>query len=355
MNQIAPLAGAVPAHIAQSSDRLNLNDSAMAGVRPAFTRLRFDRNWFIRQRGEDKLIATSPGIDRATGKDLPEVPVQSVSVIVVGVAEKISKRYYIKGFHHESAEAPDCFSVDGMTPDAASKAKQSPTCAACPMNVWGSKVNDNGKKVKACQDRRRIAVVPAEDVENADYGGPMLFDLPPTGLMGLEKYSRELKRLGADISEVVTVLSSVPNDPLTITFDHAGYIANPDDYALAKSHWKSDLTRRIIEEELIEVTADVDGINATQGRLAQRPAHLQQATPVQAPEPAQAPIQAAPEPALAAPSTAARKSPFGRAQAQAAAPASAKTNSDTPPAETVIQGAPKDMESIIDNIDNLLT
>ena len=89
-------------------------------------------------------------------------------------------------------QIPLCWSTNGVTPDSAAQNKQHPTCAACPMNAWGSRVTEAGKQGKACSDSRRIAVVPLNDIDNEAMGGPMLMRIPAASLKDLKAYGDHL-------------------------------------------------------------------------------------------------------------------------------------------------------------------
>jgi hypothetical protein len=94
-----------------------------------------------------------------------------------------------------------------VAPDASAPRRQNDVCATCQHNQWGSVITQAGKRAKACQDNRRLAVVPLHDIENRTYGGPMLLRLPPTSLANLASYSAQLERAGVDFPYVATRLA----------------------------------------------------------------------------------------------------------------------------------------------------
>ena len=57
--------------------------------------------------------------------------------------------------------APDCFSLDGHTPDPASQDAQAKRCDLCELNVFGSGLDDKGNPTngKACKNMRAIYIV----------------------------------------------------------------------------------------------------------------------------------------------------------------------------------------------------
>jgi hypothetical protein len=198
----------------------DMTAAGQAGVQASFAVVKYGQSqWAVQHRGETKAVLTGDG-----GRAL------YLDVVIVGVAQGISKQFYAKRWEKgQEGTPPDCQSVDGITPDPGVPNKQSPTCAACPNNVWGSKINDNGKKVRACDDRRRLALVPYGDMENATYGGPMLLALPPTSLKNFANYCGELQRHGAQPYHVRSKASFDPNatHPV-ITWTAAGWLTDEE-------------------------------------------------------------------------------------------------------------------------------
>lgn len=359
--------GAPPAHLMGADQKLNLNAAARANLLASFAVLKIrGKQWRVRYRGDETLITASAGTGH-DGRPLPEMPVQYVDVVVVGIASAISKKFYLGGYVDGESKAPDCFSVNGISPDVASAAKQSTMCATCPQNIWGSVTTERGRKAKACRDGRRIAVVPMGDVENGAFGGPMLLDIPPTSLANLEMYTRTLERLQADISQVVTRIGFGPATHQELVFSTTGWVGDPADYAMVIEHARSDTVSRMLEAPVDDVTSEP----SAKQLLGQRPAHLAVVpTPLRASpaeeldepdeKPEDKPVAPPPPPAPTptpppAAAQARRTSPFGNrvpaAQTSAPAPALAKTQAPAAPtAPTIVQGAPASLEAEIDNL-----
>ena len=158
----------LPANVAEMFDVNTIGDDLSAGVAGGFPILSFrGSKWRIKANGEEQLVTNEDGEARP-----------SVELHLLRASPNISKVYYDHKYVEGSDDPPTCSSVLGISPDADSKAPQSPTCAACPHNVWGSRMTDDGRKAKACQDSRRVAVVPAGDIPNEQFGGPMLLRIP---------------------------------------------------------------------------------------------------------------------------------------------------------------------------------
>lgn len=361
MGELIPFdAGRPPAVLANRTS--SLNDAAMAGVQASFAVVGFKgRNWRLKYRGEETLLM-----------DANKTPLPFLDVVIVGVSSAISKQWYADKYTEGSSEAPDCFSVDGISPDPSSPKKQSPTCAACPKNIWGSRMTDAGKKAKDCQDSRRLALLPHGDHENESYGGPMLLRIPPTTLSNLANYAAMLKQKGAALEYVVTRLKFDYDVayPL-IEFEARGWLSNEDALELVGADGVSGLLaefkpqiERMLNEAVVEATHD-PAVPATTTVVADplaqgAPAQVFQhpSTPVQGPAPATS-AQAAPSvaettsaPTVAAPRKRRAASPFQQAVQQAPAePAPAAAPAPTPvAAPTVVQEMPEDMNSLIDGL-----
>ena len=151
--------------------------------------------WRVKHRGEESNVLDNNGEPRPT-----------LDVVIVGVHPGVSKQYYEKKYAEGDDAAPDCFSVDGITPDASAPKKQCATCAQCPMNQFGSRMSESGKKAKACADSKRLAVVPADDIENSVQGGPMMLRIPAMSLQNYQTYTAQLGKHQAQVYSVKTRL-----------------------------------------------------------------------------------------------------------------------------------------------------
>ena len=128
----------------------------------------------------------------------------TLDVVVVGANPRLSKTWYAKAWSKDAEpSAPDCFSVDGVGPDTSATDPQNDLCASCPQNAWGSKVTDAGQQIKACSDKKRLAVVSTDDPAGAIY----LLEVTPAALKGLNQYQKELSVRGIPPEIVVTRIS----------------------------------------------------------------------------------------------------------------------------------------------------
>lgn len=364
MTNLTPIAGGAPPAIAQNR-RSNMNAAAQHGVQASFGVIGYrGRNWRIKYRGEELLLKNEQG-----------APYPNLDIVVVGVSPNISKQWYEKNFTEGSDEAPDCFSVDGVVPDPSSPKRQSPTCAVCPLNAWGSRVSDQGKKGKACQDSRRIAIVPLGDIDNETYGGPMMLRLPPMSLNNFANYAALLERRGASLEVVGTRLGfdydvAYPR----ITFDVVGWLSNEQAVKVIGPDGNSGIcadpqVTRMLQEAVVEVTHDpasaVPPNGAVPDPLAGGPPQVvtQRVDPPAPPQPVQQAVPPAPAVTGFAPAGFANGGTAHVPQQAPPAPvATAPASFAPPPARqqrapaqttvqalpTTVQGAPPDMMQAID-------
>jgi hypothetical protein len=144
--------------------------------------------------------------DRFTLVDIAgnEQPVQTlyIDVVIVDVNDHMSKMYYETKYDPNNPTPPACFSDNGIAPSIAAGSPQSPTCASCSHNVWGSKISEMGSKVKACRDEQKTAII-IPGMPNSMFR----LTVPPNSLKNWRAYVAKFLNAGFDMSDVVTRLS----------------------------------------------------------------------------------------------------------------------------------------------------
>lgn len=219
-------------------------DDLSAGVSAGFGVLSYrGKVWRINYKGEEHKLLTPDGD-----------PIPSVKVIILRAKPQLSKIYYEKQYEEGDDSSPDCFSMDGVTPDRSVKNPQSKTCAACPKNIWGSKITEAGKETKACADSRRLAVVPATDIANEALGGPLLLRVPAASLANLANYDGQLKDANAAYYGLVTRISfdsDAAYPRLMFHFDGNATAQLDESHAkLILEQRDSEKVRRILDEQV---------------------------------------------------------------------------------------------------------
>ena len=236
----------------------------------------------------------------------------TIEVVVVGANPRLSKAWYAEKWTQDAEpKAPDCSSLDGVSPSPESESPQNDLCATCPNNAWGSRVTDTGTKVKACSDKKRLAIVAATDPNGPVY----LLEVTAAALKGLNAYQRELSMRGIAPEIVKTAISfdtsaSFPK----LQFKFGGFIDEVTQ-GTVDGLFGSDRVRQITGE----VSANI--------QIA-APTPAPAPTPVAAPAPVAEVVEPVAEPA-APPASAS----FGKPAAPAPEPVVAPTPEPAPVAE----------------------
>lgn len=228
----------------------------------------------------------------------------TLDVVIVGSNPRVSKIWYSKAYDGSEAVRPDCFSNDGVTPDASVETPFHSNCASCPNNVLGSKMTPNGAKSKICSDQRNLAVVPAADPTKV-YG----LTITVSAMKALREYMKDLSNYGLIPEEVITELgfddqASFPK----VTFKQKGFVPEKAITAIEE----------ICASEAVLVATRQE--NAT-ARLAapSAPKAAEIAAPAKAavipPKPAPAPPKKEPAKAKAAPVVEAEQAPTSSSDA----------------------------------------
>lgn len=200
----------VPAHIAariaarQQAGTKSTIASAVVSDGPSIPRISI-------RAGRYRLV--EEGVETTVGVTL--------DTIIVGANPRVSKVFYAKQFDASATDVrPDCWSNDGLKPDASVNAPVHNQCADCPHNVLGSKILPSGAKSKMCADQRHLAVVAAADPTKV-----YSLTVPVSGMKALREYFKELGNFGVGPEEAITELgfddqASFPK----ITFTLKGYV-----------------------------------------------------------------------------------------------------------------------------------
>lgn len=157
-------------------------------------------------------------------------PAFSIDVVVLDVNEHKSKVYWPEFNPSDEGGPPICFSDNGVAPSTQAAQPQSPTCEACPWNVWGSAINEKtGANRKACSDRKKVAVLVLGDTAAMPYQ----LQIPPASLKAWSAYSSQVAAMHvpgqnskADLDYVITRVSFVPNKTGELSFQCVGWISS---------------------------------------------------------------------------------------------------------------------------------
>jgi len=313
MNEIINIPTTMPAavmHRLREADQ-SLTVPTVSG--PVFPRISSNRRMFsIVESGADPIVI----------KDENGNPVHQLDVVILGANMGVYKTFYAKGYDSKAAvkEAPICWSATGEAPHPASKEKQSDRCATCKQNVFGSKINPNGKKAKACSDSKRLLVVSPDDLEGPIY----MVNISATALKSLNTYHKFLNHNNAVVQQVATRLSFDENSDVPVfQFAYVGALTQED---------FNKVIKRLEEPEVIEF------MEGTLDTETDAPRNL-------GPDPDDEEVQTAPAPA---PAPKAEEKPARKGFGGAAKSKPAAETKPTPAPKTEDTAVAPDISDILD-------
>lgn len=300
-----------------------VNDELGQGVASSYGIVGYKgKVWSIRYQGEEQVLMRDDG----------DGPRNSIEVVLVKASPAISKIFYERGYVEGSSEAPDCWSSNGQVPDPGAQKKQSPTCATCPKNAWGSRVTEAGKQGKACSDSRRVAVVPTGDIDNELFGGPMLLRIPAASLKDLKAYGDKMNSYQYPYYAVATRVAFDPQEAYPKFVFSAVRPLNDEEAKKVLAMRSDEKVAAVLAENVV---AEAPAAAPAAPSVPSSPFEQDQPAPA-APQPAQQPAQQAPQSAGGFGPTA----PAQAAPAPAQAPEQAPQPQTQPEAQTQAQPAP---------------
>lgn len=129
---------------------------------------------------------------------------RAMNMVILNSAPTEYRTFYAGTFKEGENTAPECWSSDGVAPDATVENPQSSKCENCPQNIKGSGQGDS----RACRFSRWLAVALENDLE----GDILQLILPSQSVFGkgdkgklpLRQYAKFLDAHGLPITAVVT-------------------------------------------------------------------------------------------------------------------------------------------------------
>lgn len=173
-------------------------------------------------------------------------PKPSLEAVIVRANPYLTKQYYENGYTEGDTSSPVCFSIDGKTPSENSEKPQHTNCAMCPMNRFGSRVTPGGVKVKACQDNKKMALVPLDDLGNKVYGGAMLFRAPASSLKDLLTFNNLMTARGYTYNGVAVRIGFDTETSYPKPTFRAIRPLSSEEAAIVLGHYQSDHVERLL-------------------------------------------------------------------------------------------------------------
>jgi hypothetical protein len=222
----------LPAYLKNVNKTPALNDELVSsGV--GFPVISIKGKTFAVVRGGEREILPNP-------KD-PDSPATAIDVVILKANKGVSKVFYAKKYEEGSDDKPTCYSMEGIAPEPDSLEIQSPKCATCKQNVWGSRITDSGKKGKACADTKRLAVTTPDQLNE-----PYLIRVPPASLSNLTEYAQFLAKRGVKYNMVVTKISFDPAAATPKLMFKAAGLLDDDGYAAVTESLQLGIVDQII-------------------------------------------------------------------------------------------------------------
>jgi len=188
------------------------------------------------------------------GEEVQVLHVGAIDVAVLRVNDGITKTYYENAWNpSQEAEAPTCYSDDGVVPSPNADKPQARTCAECPHNAWGSKINPHTKaESKECSDAKAMAVVAADNVgKNKVYR----LSVPAMSLKDWGKHVKQLSSVSPTIPYNAVVTRVAFDTDATypkLKFSPVRYLTTPE-YNAAEERFEEPSTK--LAAGLVEAAA----------------------------------------------------------------------------------------------------
>ncbi len=268
--EVAAVNDFLPAHLQGRTDIVN-NTQAGVEISLKMPKVSIKGSKFKLINGDEDPIVIKTGV-------LP--------FIILGVAPdhpNLKVRTYYSGpWDPDSNLPPDCSSFNGVHPNEWTENPQSPTCAQCPHNKWGSAVGRNGKtKAKACKESKFIFGVYAPDgMDGILYS----LQIPVMSLTNFSDYTKELINMGnVPYQSVITNIEFTDDDEYPrLTFSFGDWL-NESDFNIANT-----LAGKADWNDTGMFTSNADGMIKLAAPVKPRelPAHLTtvEGTATEAPE-----------------------------------------------------------------------
>lgn len=167
------------------------------------------------------------------GEEMTKNESNSMEVVIVNASKDISRSFYA-GAYDPKAEttAPDCWSPDGIKPDASVLKPQHSNCKDCPKNIKGSGAGGS----RACRYARRLALALPNDLGNVYQlvlSATSIFGTGDQEHMPFNQYLTYVVSQGFSINALVTEMKFDSNsDTPKLVFSPVRFL-DADDYEQA--------------------------------------------------------------------------------------------------------------------------
>lgn len=160
--------------------------------------------------------------------------------------------YYAKAYNKHEVSMPDCYSLDGITPDKKVEKPVHKTCKGCPMAEFGTNSMKSGK---ACRNLKPLYMLLGDDAIM-----PRQVTITPASLRAVTAYLMELAERGIAYRKVKTKIVAYKSDP-TDTYVKLKFVmgAKVDEQKLKdieflKAGWLHVMNEQMIDQHEADTT-----------------------------------------------------------------------------------------------------
>lgn len=186
--------------------------------------------------GGSKRISIRGSVFRmmVNGEEIAKNESRSMNIVVVNGTKHVARKFYAGKYVPGESAPPDCWSNDGVTPDASIEAPQFRNCEGCPQNIKGSGQGES----RACRYEKRLAVALADDVKGSVYQlilpSKSYFGKGDQDHMPFEQYAKYVASQGYNINMIITEMKfDSDSDNPKLTFKPIGFL-NREQWEVAK-------------------------------------------------------------------------------------------------------------------------
>jgi len=200
--------------------------------------------------GGSKRISLRGGKFRmvVNGEEILTSNSESLNVVIVNAAKDVSRTFYVGAYNPKAdATPPDCWSNNGITPDASIEEPQHHNCAECPQNIKGSGAGGG----RACRHFRRVAVALADDIGGDVYqltlASKSIFGKGDLNHMPFEQYAKYVGSQGYNLNTLTTEMRfDSDSDTAKLFFKPLKFLSK-DQWEVAKRQGDSPSAKKAIE------------------------------------------------------------------------------------------------------------
>jgi hypothetical protein len=204
------------------------------------------------------------------GEEIVTSKNEEMNIVIVNAAKHISRQFYAKAYSaSEEATAPDCWSNDGVTPDASAKEAQHHNCGECPQNIKGSGQGDS----RACRHRRKLAVVLADDVGGDVYqlelASKSIFGKGELNTMPFEQFAKYVGSQGYNLNTLVTEMRFDEKSDVAKVYFRPVKFLSKEEWEVAKRQGDTPSAKRAVETTVAQTDSKPKAIAAPKVEVEQ--------------------------------------------------------------------------------------